>query len=124
MLLLMCRRVDTFFGGIPISDLIYSDHAQERMAERGFSREDVDNIKQYGKREHRHGAIHYWMQKKRIPDERQADNTWSRLNGVRVVICTCDQCVITVYREDRKRMHRKYAPDHQYKCAVCGRQGK
>jgi hypothetical protein len=93
------------------------------MAQRGFSHDDVLFIYQHAKREHFNGAIQYFMMRKRIPSHLLADDSIGRLIGVRVVVCPCNQCVITVFREDRKREYRDYAPDRgrDDHCQCCGR---
>ena len=94
-----------------------------RLSERNFSVEDVTFVVDHGKREYRNGAVHYWMQDRKIPDELRADNKYRRLGNTRVILCVCQQLVITMYRDTRKEKYHDYCPDgpRNIGCYCCNR---
>ena len=94
----------------------YSDHAITRMAQRGFSDEDVRYIMKHGQRIHRTGIVFYFLGRKDIPEEDLKEKKYRRLEGSTILINTVDdneQVIITVYRDRGalRNIRRKHKSD-------------
>ena len=79
-----------------LADLQYTEHAQQRMAQRGISMGDVEYVFEHGHCVRAAGAQHRVLRQIDIPksDTREKD----RLNGTVVTLDKKGNTVITVYR--------------------------
>lgn len=104
-------------------DMILSDHAEWRCAQRNLSYADVEFVCRYGKQRRNAGVIFCQMWDKYMPKHIPANNTFCRLAGTTVVLCRCGHFVITVYRngeafhEDIKKS--KYCRHQEASCPYC-----
>ena len=101
-----------------------SQHAQYRSAQRNLSNEDILFILTYGEREHRAGVIFCQLHRKNIPTETPGNHRHRQLVGTTVVLCRCDNYVVTLYREGKafhrdSRKARFNRNDTQPQCCPC-----
>ncbi len=76
--------------------LTYSEHAEERMALRGFSYDDVEFVIAHGKRTTGADARHYFLRQSDLRLHQYRE--WSRLTGTAVVLSLDESTVVTVFR--------------------------
>lgn len=103
-----------------------SGHAGCRLAQRNLSQTDIEFIVHNGSRERRAGAIFCQMTRRALQNDLARFNCYARLVGTTVVLCSCGQTVITVYRNERAfkkdRRKAKYEKTvRRYTCEVCGK---
>jgi hypothetical protein len=86
----------------------YTYHADQRRRERGFTQDEIDFILLHARRERRTGVIFCQMRDKDMPSL-AGNNRYQRLRGVTVILCGCEQFVLTVYKnpEAFKKDRRK-----------------
>jgi hypothetical protein len=75
----------------------YTYHADQRRRERGFTQDEIDFILAHARRERRTGVIFCQMRDKDMP-RLEGSNRYHRLRGVTVILCGCEQFVLTVYK--------------------------
>ncbi len=100
-----------------------SSHARHRASQRNFSEENVRYILRHGKRVHRAGAIFYQMRNKDLPKADRSDEQKCKLVGSEVVVCRCQQVVLTVYHArdfHKSRRKPKYNLRDSTCCPHCG----
>ena len=101
-----------------------SNHANDRSIDRNLSQEDIDFIVKYGHREKRAGVIFRQLRRKDIPDDKQIQRQYERLIGATVVLCKCNDRIITMYRDERafkKDQQKKKYNLHKTCCTECPR---
>jgi len=78
----------------------YSGHALRRMAQRGFSCDEVNYIIHHGRRIRRTGIIFCFLGGKDIPDEDRKCDKYTRLEGSTVLMHVINGyiSVITIYQ--------------------------
>ncbi len=97
-------------NGFPINDTTFvtTDHAEQRMAQRNLSLDDVLFVLKYGKCYHRAGAMFFYLRGKDIPQRNQRDKRISKLEGATVILSRDAPAILTVYRNrDRGLRHIK-----------------
>lgn len=104
--------------------LILSDHAHLRAAQRNLSVTDIERVIAWGREMYNAGALFYFLGNRDIPSQFRGDKRSRQLVGTMVVLCShCQQFVITVYRNDlairRDRRKPKYDSRGRYQCAYC-----
>lgn len=109
------RKTTPFY--IPNWDHFYlTDHAEQRMAQRNLSWDDIHIVLMCGQRFHKAGAIFIYLRSRDIPDELQADNRFARLEGTTVVVSRDEMGqILTVYRNRQGgagHIRRKKNRDH------------
>ncbi len=89
-------------------------HAQERLNQRGLTREDVVFVIRHGKCVHREGKVYYTLLGRGQRDTRQRGpwrrNAWQRLDGVVVIVCPYTTEIVTVwnaYDNSHRQLRRK-----------------
>lgn len=101
-----------------------TDHAHKRACQRNFSYDDLLFIVQNGNRTHNAGAIFYTLLNKNIPRTYRSQEAICKLEGTVVVVCRCNQVIMTVYRARdlrRNRRKSKYSKSHaqRQQCPFC-----
>lgn len=99
-----------YINGFPINDstFVTTDHAQQRMAQRNLSLDDVLFVLEYGKCYHRAGAMFFYLRGKDIPKKQRKDNRIAQLEGATVILSRDAPAILTVYRNrDRGLRHIK-----------------
>ncbi len=76
----------------------WSSHALRRSSQRNISRTDLEFVLRFGRMIHNGGAIFVFLCGKDIPDEYQANDDFSRLEGSVLVLSREDGGLITTYR--------------------------
>ena len=87
-------------NGFPINETTFvtTDHAEQRMAQRNLSLDDVLFVLKHGKCFHRAGAMFFYLRGKDIPKRRQKDKKISKLEGATVILSRDAPAILTVYR--------------------------
>ena len=87
-------------NGFPINETTFvtTDHAEQRMAQRNLSLNDVLFVLKHGKCYHRAGAMFFYLRGKDIPKRRQRDQKISKLEGATVILSRDAPAILTVYR--------------------------
>jgi hypothetical protein len=99
-----------------------STHARRRACQRNFSEESVRYILRHGTRVHSAGAIFYQMRKKDLPKADRSDEQKCKLVGSEVVVCRCQQVILTVYHArdlGKSRRKQKYNLRNTCSCPYC-----
>ncbi|HEX9028571.1 MAG TPA: DUF4258 domain-containing protein [Anaerolineales bacterium] len=79
--------------------LLYSDHALQRMAQRGISDEEIEYVCRYGQAFHCAGSVQYFLRRKDIPITDQTKANLRKLEGTTVLLDReTGSIVLTVYR--------------------------
>jgi hypothetical protein len=78
-----------------------SDHACWRSSQRNLSSNEILFIAEHGSRVRRTGVIFCQLRRIDLPDDLSANHPFRRLVGSTVVLSSCGQYVLTVYREER-----------------------
>ena len=81
-------------------EIILSDHASQRSAQRNVSFNEILFIVEHGKLVRKAGVNFRQLRAKDWPDELHGNHPYRRLIGTTVVLCKCGQYVVTVYREE------------------------
>lgn len=93
------------------SEIIYTNHAQKRMAQRNVSEKQVSFILDHGYTVHRAGAVLVSLRGKDIPKTLRANDQFARLEGVTVVLSRENPIVLTVWRNRRQGLqHIRHKP--------------
>lgn len=89
-----------------MQQLMISDHAYQRAAQRNVSEEEIYLIVRYGHRVRKAGAIFCQFRRNSVES---LDARLEALIGTTVMLCKCGSSVITLYRNERafKRDRRK-----------------
>jgi len=84
------------FGPTDFQQYVPTGHAEQRMAQRNVSLQDIRFVLEHGERLHRAGAVFFHLGKCNIPkaQRRRAD----RLEGTVVVLSRDHPVILTVYR--------------------------
>ena len=87
-------------NGFPINETTFvtTDHAEQRMAQRNLSLNDVLFVLKHGKCFHRAGAMFFYLRGKDIPKRKQKDKKISKLEGATVILSRDAPAILTVYR--------------------------
>ncbi|MGB0385544.1 MAG: DUF4258 domain-containing protein [Ardenticatenaceae bacterium] len=90
----------TYINGFPINETTFvtTDHAEQRMAQRNLSLEDVLFVLKYGKCYHRAGAMFFYLRGKDIPKMERKNKRLSQLEGSTVILSRDAPAILTVYR--------------------------
>jgi hypothetical protein len=105
-----------------MQQLIISDHAYQRAAQRNVSEDEIYIIVQHGHRVRKAGAIFCQFRRNSLPE---LDARLEALIGTTVMLCKCGSSVITLYRNERafKRDRRKskydMTPSSAVRCPNC-----
>lgn len=81
-----------------------TDHAVQRMSQRGIAKNDVELVMDYGKEIFAKGAVYYVIGKKEIKKYGKQEPRLKKLEGMRVITSTDDTKVITTYRNCKSRI--------------------
>jgi hypothetical protein len=102
-------------------DIHLSEHASRRSAQRNLSYDEILFVIEHGKRLRNAGVVFIQLRVKDIPEAIPANHHYRRLIGSTVVLCSCGQHVITLYREDEafRKDKRKTKYNQQHQCALC-----
>ncbi|MCP4420366.1 MAG: DUF4258 domain-containing protein [Chloroflexi bacterium] len=97
------------------NQIIYTHHAQKRMAQRNVSEAEVSFILQHGQAVHCAGAILVTCRRKDIPKNKLVSDKFRRLDGVTVVISRDEPTIMTVWRNRKQGLrHIRHKP--RYSC--------
>jgi hypothetical protein len=93
--------------------LSFTQHAEDRIRKRGFSKDDIYYVYENGTRFILAGMIHIFLRKKDVPYSDRRNSQAYRLIGTTVLIASNDQVsVVTAYRNPesfrRDRKKEKY----------------
>jgi hypothetical protein len=91
---------------MPKYDLILTNHARLRMAQRNVSGADISYIIRYGEEVHRAGAVLVTLRQRDIPKEERPNPILTRLEGVTVVLSRDESIILTVWRNRRQGSKR------------------
>jgi hypothetical protein len=96
------------------TQLVYSEHAFKRMAQRGIHREDIEYVYEHGHRVYSGGVLHLFLRKKDIPKVDRGKSNARKLEGTTVLLSSDENAeVITAYRNKQAlpqlRRKQKYA---------------
>lgn len=101
-----------------------TNHARFRAAQRNMSEADINFVARYGKRIHRAGAIFCQMYPKRIPKDVAPNDRRHKLSWATVLLCSCGDSVVTVYRNrkafKKDRAKKDYNKKEKVPCACSG----
>ena len=102
-------------------DIILSDHAAQRSAQRNVSIEEILFIIQHGKLMRNAGVSFRQLRDKDWPDELCGNHPYRRLIGTTVVLCKCGLFVVTLYREQDafRKDQRKHRYNLTHQMVVC-----
>jgi hypothetical protein len=78
-------------------NLLVSEHAAQRMAQRNLDQEDITAVLRFGRVEYRTGAEFYFLGRRDLP--KGTEQKFSRLVGTTIIVE--DGWVVTVYRNHR-----------------------
>ncbi len=85
--------------------LTFSDHAVERMQQRGISKETVELVVRFGKSWQTHRGLAYRVPKKRreelVREGKITAQQSDRLDGIEIIVE--DSCVVTVEHVTQRR---------------------
>jgi hypothetical protein len=107
--------------------LYYSMHANERLAARDFTRDQIEFAILYGHKEHNTGVVFCQLRRNSLPDYIPPNHPYRRLVGLTVVLCPCGRSIITAYRnekafaKDRKKTKYCQKKGYMVACPYCGR---
>lgn len=100
----------------------FSDHAQQRLAQRNLSENDVKIIMQYGYKFRNTGGIFIQMRAKDVPKGLSPNDSIHRLVNTTLILCSCGNCIITAYRNatafHKDRCKEKYSLTKKM-CSLC-----
>ncbi len=92
----------------------FTEHAELRMIQRNFTKDDVYYILEQGVATHSAGVIFCQLREKNLPREDRSDERKRKLSGSEVVLSPCKQWILTVYHaRDFKKSRRK--SKHNYR---------
>jgi hypothetical protein len=103
-----------------------SYHARIQASRRNFSYDDIDFVIRYGHKKHRTGVIFFQMREKKVPRHIPANDPRRRLAGTTVVACSCEEFIITVYKnpkafkKDSRKVKYNCRQDEICTCPRCG----
>ncbi len=81
-----------------------TEHATQRMSQRGIRASDIELVMDYGKEIFAKGAVHYVLGKKEVKKYLKQEPRLKELEGIRVITSTQNCDIITVYRNCEKRI--------------------
>ena len=88
------------------TQLVYSEHAYKRMAQRGIRKEDVEYVYEHGHRVYSGGVLHLFLRKKDIPQIDRRKSKARKLEGTTVLLSSYEDAeVITAYRNKQALPH-------------------
>src|SRR5215468_6270895 len=94
-------------------DIILSEHAIQRSAQRNVSFEEIAFIIENGRLMRNAGVNFRQLREKDLPDTLPRNHGYRRLIGTTVVLCKCGLFVVTLYREEeafrKDRRKTKYS---------------
>lgn len=88
-----------------LAELVPSDHAEWRMAQRNVSWTDLEFVLDHGEKIYRHGVIFFYLRRCDIPLGLR--KKYGRLEGATVVFNGQTHEIITVYRSHRQKGLRR-----------------
>lgn len=95
--------------------LIFTNHAQRRMAQRNVSKQQVSFILEHGEETHCAGARFVHLRRKDIPKPLVKVDAFARLEGVTVVLSSEGQTILTLWR-NRRQGSRHIRRKPRYSC--------
>lgn len=97
------------------TNLIITDHARQRMAQRNVSKQQLSFILEHGQETHCAGARLVYLRRKDIPESCRRVDKFARLEGVTVVLSSDSPTVMTLWRNRRHGLrHIRRKP--RYSC--------
>lgn len=105
-------------AGLPNQVSVYfTRHAQQRMAQRNLSDEEIKYVLLHGQTWHKAGVIIMHLRQKDIPRTNQTDQRCQQLIGATVILSTGNRStVITAYRDRQSGLKQiKNKPDYGWK---------
>lgn len=84
----------------PDLEIVLSDHAEWRCAQRNLSYAEIVFLCENGNQIHNAGVIFCQFRRDRIPDWLTPNHPYQRLAGSTVILCKCGHFVITAYRDE------------------------
>ena len=81
----------------------YTSHARDRQAQRNLSAADVEFVWEYGRRYRCAGALHIFLGRRDLPEDKMLYRRFARLEGTTLVLddSYAEPVLITVYRNRR-----------------------
>ena len=86
--------------------IIFTDHAQQRMAQRNVSAIQISFILEHGEETHCAGARLVHLRRKDIPKPIRKVDRFAQLEGVTVVMSITEPVIMTVWRNRRHGLRR------------------
>jgi hypothetical protein len=107
-------------------DIVLSEHAIQRSAQRNVSFEEIAFIIEHGRLMRNAGVSFRQLREKDWPDNLPTNHCYRRLIGTTIVLCKCGLFVVTLYREAEafrkdRRKTRYNAAAHWVACPRCRR---
>lgn len=90
----MQKRAEMIFES---ADLVFTQHALERMGHRHISATDIENVINYGRSTNIRGAVIYVIGVKEVKMQKAYGIRLDHCEGIHVV-CSNDNVVLTVYK--------------------------
>lgn len=81
-----------------------TEHAIQRMSQRGIKANDIELVMDYGKEIYAKGVIYYVLGKKEVKRYSKQVPRLKQLEGIRVITSTHNCDIITVYRNCESRI--------------------
>lgn len=104
--------------------LVLSPHAWERAESENLTEAEIAFAAEIGFRERRTGIIFCQVRKRELARLAVGNQDCWRLAGTTVLLCSCGQFVITVYRNPsafkKDRRKQKYNHSKGFHCPCCG----
>src|SRR5215813_7977751 len=105
-------------------NVILSEHALQRSAQRNVSLDEIAFIIEHGKLMRNAGVSFRQLREKDWPDTLPRNHYYRRLIGTTIVLCKCGSFVVTLYREEEafrrdQRKARYNSADHWVACPQC-----
>ncbi|MCW8884898.1 MAG: DUF4258 domain-containing protein [Motiliproteus sp.] len=94
--------------------LVLTDHARQRMDQRGVSEQDVELALQFGRKVHSRRALFHVIGRKEIKKLGDKHPELKGLDGVQVLTSEDGESVITVYRNHDLRAIRPNKRKHRH----------
>lgn len=91
---------DTFREQLTL-DIQLSEHAEVRATQRNLSQSEIEFIVEHGHQHRGAGAIFCQLRRDCMPGGLPGNHPYRRLVGTTVLLSSCGQTVVTIYRNTR-----------------------
>ncbi|MBZ0275828.1 MAG: DUF4258 domain-containing protein [Anaerolineae bacterium] len=98
-------------------NILLSNHACQRCAQRNLSEDEIQFIVAYGTLERRAGIEFYQLRRKDLPVDLPANDVRRRLVGTTVLLSKDGPSVVTAYRNSRAFRRDRQKSKYDFRCA-------